>query len=247
MVVESKEVDIEQPSIQWRKGGVSHSYKLRENDVIWFARALWREGAPRAAVGYTLLQRFAALYPKYSTLTQFIRAYAQPLNPAWFPTGQRHKRKIARLKKDNRHIEASKEIERAKKRVTYSHTPWSEIPEQYRNLTERLLTGAVPNPTPTAIHFCASQAKRGATHDQARAAAEQYAQKKGLGPPVAVPGGYGLGMNWFFESRGPRPPRIALIGTKKIKNLLLASKRHPGEAAAAGLLGLALIVATKKR
>lgn len=247
MAGDKKEVDISQPTISWRKGGVSHNYKLRETDVLWLARALWREGAPRAAVGYTLLQRFAALYPKYTTLTQFLRAYCQPLNPQWFPSGQRSKRKVARLKKENRHIEAVKETERAKKRMEYSQTPWSEIPQQYRDFTDRLLSGAVPNPTPTAIHFCASQAKSGSTHQDARAAAEQYALKKKLGPPVPVPGGFGPGMNWFFESRGSRPPQIAMIGTKKIKNLVLASKRNPGGAAAAGLLGLAIIVATKKR
>lgn len=246
MSTEIQGVDVQRPAISWQKGEVSHTYKLSDSDIVWLAKALWREGAPRAAVGYTLLQRFAALYPKYGTLTKFIRAYCQPLNPAWFPNGQRSKRKVARLKKAGRHIEASKEIDRAKKRIVYSQTTWEEIPQQYRDFTERLLMGAVTNPVPTAIHFCMSQAQPGSTHKESRIAAERYAVKKGLGPPLPVPGGYGSGMNWFFESKGSKPPQIAMIGTTRIKNVLLASKRTPG-AAAAGLLGLALIIATRKR
>lgn len=236
------------PILQWTKNGVSHQYTLNDYDVVWLARALWKEGAPRAAVGHTLLQRFAALYPQYTTLSKFLRAYCQPLNPHWFPSGYRHKRKVTRLKKLGKNLEAKKEIDRAKRRIEFSQTPWEDIPEQYRDLTLNLLKGLISNPVPKAVHFCMSQAKSGSTHEAAKIAAEQYAVNKGLGPPIPIAGGFGTGMNWFFESKGSGPPKIAMIGQTKItKNLVIASKRRPGEAVAAGILGLALLTSLKKR
>jgi hypothetical protein len=237
---------IRRPILQWKKGEVSHSYQVSDTDRTWLARSLWREGSPRNAVAHTLLQRFAALYPKYSTLTKFLRAYVQPLNPNWYPGGYRHKRKVAFLKKHRRHTEAQAEIERAKRRKQYSQTPWDQIPEQYRELTDRLLAGAVPNPVPSAQHFCASQARPGASHDQAKKAAEKYAEKKKLGAPIPVAGGFGQGVNWFFPVRGRNPPKIAMIEPKNFKGVVIARKVTPGSSAIVGIIGLGLVAMAKR-
>lgn len=246
MANEVTEPSSRRPILQWKKGEVSHSYQVSDTDRTWFARALWREGAPRNAVAHTLIQRFASLYPKYSTLTKFLRAYVQPLNPNWYPGGYRSKRKVEFLKKQKRYTEAQAEIERAKRRKVYSTTPWEQIPEQYRDLTDRVLSGAVPNPVPTAQHFCASQASPGATHEQAKEAAEKYAHKKNLGAPIPVAGGFGQGMNWFFPVQGQRPPKIAMILPKKVKGMVLARKVTPGETAIVGIIGLGLVAMAKR-
>lgn len=246
MAQEVTEPSSKRPILQWKKGEVSHSYQVSDADKTWLARALWREGAPRNAVAHTLLQRFAALYPKYATLTKFIRAYVQPLNVHWYPSGYRHKRKVEYLRKANRHTEAQAEIERAKRRKVYSTTPWEAIPAQYRDLTDRLLAGQVSNPVPTAQHFCASQARPGATHEQAKQSAEQYAEKKKLGAPIKVAGGFGQGMNWFFPLKNQKPPQIAMILPTRVKGVVVARKVTPGETAIVGIIGLGLVAMAKR-
>lgn len=246
MLQELAGISLHNPVLHWELRGASHQYRLSTADVVWIARSLWREGAPQAAVGYTLLQRFASIYPKYSTLTRFIRAYVQPVNPAWFPNGYRHKRKLERLRKDGRHTEAKSEAARAKNRLVYARTPWEEIPEKYRELTERLLQGTLPNPVPQSVHFCASQAKPGSSASEAQSSAEKYADKKGIGKPIKIAGGFGRGMNWFFRSKG-EAAKISLVSTKRIKDVMIASRRRPGEAVAIGILGLALMTAAKNR
>lgn len=241
-----KTVETARPILQWTKGDVSHSYRVSTVDTVWLARALWREGAPRNAVGHTLLQRFASLYPKYKTLSKFLRAYVQPLNPNWYPNGYRSKRKVARLRKARKHQEAQAEIERAKRRMLYSTTPWESIPAAYRDLTQRLLSGVVPNPVPTAEHFCASQAKSGASHEEAKKAAQEYAEKKKLGQPIAVPGGFGQGMNWFFPLPGRKPPRVAMIVPHNYKGVIMARKVTPGQTAAVAFIGLGLVALAKR-
>lgn len=237
------------PIIQWTKGTTTHSYQVTDTDRVWLARALWREGAPRSAVGHTLLQRFASLYPRYSTLTKFLRAYCQPLSTKWFPTGYRHKRKVAKLRKAGQTKRAKAEIEAARRRTVYSRTPWEQIPIQYRQITDRLLAGRVPNPVPAAEHFCISLARPGAPHAEAKAAAEQYAQKHGFGSPVAVPGGFGRGQNWFFEAPTRRPPRLTFIAGGHPTAAYMASRMvtpTPGETAAAAALTLGLVALSKR-
>ena len=56
-------------------------YELSSEDYVTLARALEYEGPPEYAVAWTLIQRFAFLYPMYPTLDRFIKAYAQPINP----------------------------------------------------------------------------------------------------------------------------------------------------------------------
>lgn len=71
-------------------------------DVIWLSRAVAREGAPRSLVAQALINRWAWLHDvgsgqRYPTLTSLIRAYSVPVNPRWFPAGDLHKDRVARL------------------------------------------------------------------------------------------------------------------------------------------------------
>lgn len=67
---------------------------ISNEDLLWLSRAVEAEGAPQALVAQTLLNRWAWLHDvmphAYPTLASLVRAYAQPVNPRWFVTGDRH-------------------------------------------------------------------------------------------------------------------------------------------------------------
>lgn len=68
--------------------------RIDTNDALWLARAVEAEGEPRPEVAQTLVNRWAWLAetPKtaavYPTLADLVRAYCQPVNPAWFVKGR---------------------------------------------------------------------------------------------------------------------------------------------------------------
>jgi len=66
------------------KGG--RSYELTDGDVLWAARmTAFEGGGDKAAVLWTMTQRFALGH--WPTFTALIRAYSQPINPAWSQGG----------------------------------------------------------------------------------------------------------------------------------------------------------------
>ena len=75
-----------------------HTLPWTADDALWLRRAVEREGEPREWVAQALVNRWALLKDQgraeYPTLASFVRAYAQPVNPRWFPDGDLH---LARL------------------------------------------------------------------------------------------------------------------------------------------------------
>lgn len=67
--------------------------EITAEDALWLARALAGEGPPHTHIAQTLVNRWAWLADfvpgTYPTLTSLVRAYAQPVNPAWFPGGEK--------------------------------------------------------------------------------------------------------------------------------------------------------------
>lgn len=68
-------------------------YSVSEQDALWLARAVEAEGPVQTQVAATLVNGFCFLratrgYSK--NLTDFVRAYAQPVNPRWYVTGDRY-------------------------------------------------------------------------------------------------------------------------------------------------------------
>jgi hypothetical protein len=66
-----------------------------DGDALWLRRAVEREGKPRELVAQALVNRWAMLHDQpgpaaYPSLASFVRAYAQPVNPRWFPEGDIH-------------------------------------------------------------------------------------------------------------------------------------------------------------
>lgn len=72
-------------AIAWNGG----RYEVTDADRLWLLRAVQAEGPVQADVARALVNLFAFLRSQgdQRTLTQVIRAYAQPVNPRWFQSG----------------------------------------------------------------------------------------------------------------------------------------------------------------
>lgn len=106
-------------------------------DIEWTARMLYGEaGADCAfdregsAVLWTMINRFAMLYPMYKTFTSFIRAYSQPINPAFYNGGSKDK--------DPGHVD-----DRELRREAIAKMILKNFPQSLLTLVENTL-----NPTP---------------------------------------------------------------------------------------------------
>lgn len=90
---------------------VSHKgspLSIDDADRLWLSRAVEAEGQPRAHVAQTLVNRWAWLLDKgetaYPRLQDLVRAYAQPVNPRWFPGGDLYQAQIDRLLPNERAV-----------------------------------------------------------------------------------------------------------------------------------------------
>jgi hypothetical protein len=83
-------------------------YVPTSEDKLWLHRAVDAEGEPRGQVAETLINGFMWArseldYPK--SLTAWIRSYAQPVNPRWFPHGDLFQHQYDRAKDDDERAE----------------------------------------------------------------------------------------------------------------------------------------------
>lgn len=199
------------PILSWKYGGNAYRYMVTPSDYVWWVRAIWREGRPQVAVGHTLLQRFAWLYSTnrpYKTLGDFLRAYCQPINPAWLPGGKLSEAKIRRMTAAGNVNAANDERARAAQRAVYSNTPLEQIPSKYRKAADLILSGATRSPIPGAMHFTTSFAAAGDDQQTAEKKAKAYAAKRDL-TIVPISQGFKPGVNWFFASPGKQPPKVS--------------------------------------
>jgi len=206
------------PLLSW-SDGKQYSYAVTPTDRAWFIRCLWREGAPAETVGHVLLQRFALLSSqgaKYATLTDFLRAYCQPVNPRWFPGGDLTWKALAAAKKKNDTAAAENIVKRAQQRMVYSSTPIANIKPVFVKLADKILYGRSSSPAPAATHFTMSFAEPSDTEAIALQKAKAFAEKRGL-IHVPIKEGQKQGVNWFFTG-SKRPPMIR-FGTTTSKAL----------------------------
>jgi hypothetical protein len=78
--------------------GVTYTPTLE--DRLWLLRAVSAEGPPKDIVAQTLINGFmwARSRKRYSlTLSSWVRAYAQPVNPRWFVDGDLFRKKLLSL------------------------------------------------------------------------------------------------------------------------------------------------------
>lgn len=73
-------------------------YNVTPDDKLWLLRAVAAEGKVHSAVAEALVNLFAATRARGITqsLAKLVRAYAQPVNPRWFPDGDLFEAKLKR-------------------------------------------------------------------------------------------------------------------------------------------------------
>ena len=78
-------------------------YAPTAEDILWLARAVEIKGAPRELVAQTLVNGFLWARQELGskrTLAEWVRAYAQPINPLWMPGGKMFEAELAAAQTD---------------------------------------------------------------------------------------------------------------------------------------------------
>jgi hypothetical protein len=73
------------------------SYVPTAEDWVWLARAVEAEGKPRLSVARTLVNLYASTGFSRRSLADLVRAYAQPVNPRWYPEGELYREHVAAM------------------------------------------------------------------------------------------------------------------------------------------------------
>ena len=188
-----------QSRISWKWKKRPFTYVLTPDDVLNLGRAIQAEGPPQSAVLWTLIQRFAFLFStgEYTSLTQFLKDYVQPINPDWYPNGHRHLALIKELEKAGKTKELQAEKSRALGRPAKGERKWEELSASVRHLVESTLTGNRPiSRAPDAVHYWASRATPQMTPSEAKAHNQKLKPELTL---LDVGAGFGPGVNVFFS------------------------------------------------
>lgn len=170
-------------------------YKLCDEDHLVLSRAVEFEGEQRDGVAWTLLQRFAYIYPQYESLATFIRTYAQPINPSWFPNGVKHLNWLNILIREGKLSEAADEDKQAMRRLTYSKTSLTEISKPTRDTIDFVFSSS--SPIPGSVHYRAPTISTDLV-DIASLARQEFARKHYLAKPIDY--GNITKDNWFFAA-----------------------------------------------
>ena len=167
---------------------------LSQADVFKLAQAVEHEGYPREGVAWALLQRYAWLVTQgvQTSLAKLVEQYAQPINPAWFPNGQKHRDEVARLERLGDYGGAEVEKLKAKNRLKKASTTWEELRPEVKRTVLDIFSGKVKSPVRGAVHYLASRAPDFAGNQ---------AKKPNL---ILLDRGYGFGpgRNVFFGVKG---------------------------------------------
>lgn len=158
------------------------------------ARAVDEEGYPREGVAWALIQRAAWLRTKgvQVSLGKLSQQYAQPINPAWFPTGAKHLAEIARLSRLGDSAGVAAENARAVTRVKKASQSWEMLEPETHEVIGQILAGSSKSPVKGAVHYWASRAQDFLGNQ---------AKKPDL---ILLDRGYGFGpgRNVFFAEKG---------------------------------------------
>lgn len=189
------------PQLTWTWQGKAYSLPLTSEDILTLARAVEHEGYPHEGVAWTLIQRAAWLNTRGTkvSLAALVKGYAQPINPKWFPEGQKHKDWVAYLEKQGRHGEAMAEVARAKSRPGKAALTWSSLSQKTRDIVSALARGNTASPLLGAVHYWASRAPKGMGEGDAFALNQQKKPELIL---LRTPYGSVAGRNVFFAEKG---------------------------------------------
>ncbi len=196
------------PELSWERKGETHRYTVTEDDWDTLVRAVAHEGQPYDGVMWSLIQRFIWIFPTYSSITDFVQAYAQPINPRWFPDGDLH---LKYMKRNHRKAERLRDEEkRAARRVEYASQSIEDLDEKYLEVVNRILSGEGSTTVRGSVHYSASFARRGSNERTAMIAAGQFAKYRNMGPVIPSGAGYRRRVNWFFGAGGSHRVKMNL-------------------------------------
>ena len=189
------------PILSWKNSnGKDYSYTVTSVDKISLFRACAFEGKPQYAVCWTLLQRFAFLYPKFKNINSFVKEYVQPINPRWFIDGSKHISYVARLQKQYEGQELIDKLKDAERRAILrkKHASAEIDSKEYISIVENIFDATIESPGGEIIHYCASFASPHITEQEAQKEAIVFGNKRGM---IAVDFGQSFlpGTNWFFK------------------------------------------------
>lgn len=180
--------------LTWKWNGKQYTLPINRDDVIMLARAVEEEGYPEEGVAWALIQRAAWLNMQGNNvrLGKLVEQYAQPINPAWFPGGPKHKEEIARLERLGDRQGVLDEQARAIRRRAKAAKQWHEMSEKTRTIIGKILLNQLPNPVQGAVHYWASRAP-------------DFAGNQARKPNLVLLDrgfGFGKGRNVFFAAKG---------------------------------------------
>lgn len=192
----------------FKSGGKKYNYSLTDSDILQLMRATYKEGSQKEAVAYTLLNRFAWLYPQgtYKNLSSFISAYAQPINPKWFLNGSAYlaKIKVIKNKYSGSELKARLDYEAkvAAQRKVNAELDISQIPDTTKKVVNGILNGNIKNPVKGSVHFIASMAnKNDNEEDSYRKQVEFASSRSDLKHAIRYDSAKRAN-NWFFTTPG---------------------------------------------
>lgn len=122
-------------------------YQITEEDYLWLGRSLDGEGPNTAGYTWAYLQKFAGFRStreRYRTLTNFIRAYSQPVNPIWAYGGSRCPAPVPGTDCDESLL---------RRRAAISSLNPSQFEPEVTAALNALRAGVLPNPVGRAVDF----------------------------------------------------------------------------------------------
>lgn len=139
----------------WTWKGKAYSMPITSSDILTLARAIEHEGPPSESVAWTLIQRAAWLWTNGNRvgLGSLVEQYAQPINPAWFPDGDKHLAEVARLQRLGDTAGVALENAKAVSRIGKAKVGWSQLSENTRELILEILDGQSRSPLTGAVHY----------------------------------------------------------------------------------------------
>jgi hypothetical protein len=102
------------------RGDSMQPYSLTQEDALWLARAVDAEGPIQSQVAGILINGFCWARSRgfQGTLTKWVRAYAQPINPRWYEAGDLFLASLASKSEDEKREAIAKARKREKEHST---------------------------------------------------------------------------------------------------------------------------------
>lgn len=194
-------------------------YQLTPEDVMWAAKMASHEGDAKEVL-WTMAQRFALTYPgqQWSSFTEFIRSFSQPINPDWYSTGKHCQPSGKGYRSDY----CSDELTARRERL--ADMTWDELEEKYPRavqITLKWAQGQIANPVPRAVNFATP------------ARAKQYAEQRDDVVIIQKANNWFLAemgtSNWHPKTVTMKPGSAVVVATKKryYMDVFLAALTHP--------------------